>query len=127
MHCCEFCHIQFTPRNQVKNPRACVTEKCQKLRQRDNEKTWKQKHLDQYDKEYHEIQRDKRDKEIEDILNSILKCIEVGINFLGQKIEFQNFKVYFTTFIFKLGIRQINKFWNSKEPFNINNVKEQIT
>ena len=127
MHCCEFCHIQFTPRNQVKNPRACVTEKCQMLRQRDNEKTWKQKHLDQYDKEYHEIQRDKRDKEIEDILNSILKCIEVGIKFLGQKIEFENFKVYFTTFIFQLGIRQINKFWNSKEPFNINDVKEKIT
>ncbi|MDD4973678.1 MAG: hypothetical protein PHY93_04975 [Bacteriovorax sp.] len=91
MHCYEFCHIQFTPRNQVKNPRACLTEKCQPLRQRDNEKTWKQKHLDQYDKEYHEIQRDKRTIEIEDILKSLLECLRAGARFLDKNIEFKNF------------------------------------
>ena len=127
MHYCEFCHIQFTPRNQVKNPRACVTEKCQTLRQRDNEKTWKQKHLDQYDKEYHEIQRDKRTREIEDILKSLLECLRAGARFLDKKIEFQNFTAIFSDFIFKLGIRKINKFWFLKEAFNISAVEEKFT
>jgi hypothetical protein len=127
MHCCEFCYCQFTPRNQVKNPRACFEKGCQKKRQRDNEKTWKQKHLAEYDKEYHEIQRNKRNKEIEDILNSLFKCIEIGSKFLAKKIEFENLKAHFTTFIFKLGIRKINKFWNSTEPFNINGLDDKIT
>ena len=98
-----------------------------KKRQRDNEKTWKQKHLAEYDKEYHEIQRNKRNKEIEDILNSLFKCIEIGSKFLAKKIEFENLKAHFTTFIFKLGIRKINKFWNSTEPFNINGLDDKIT
>ena len=127
MHSCEFCYCQFIPRNQVKKPRACFEEECQNKRQRDNEKAWKQKHLSEYDKEYHVIQRDKRAKEILDILNSILKCIEVGIKFLGQKIEIENFRAHFKIFIFKLGIRQINKFWNLPEPFNINDVEKKIT
>ncbi|MFA6190691.1 MAG: hypothetical protein WC711_04265 [Candidatus Staskawiczbacteria bacterium] len=127
MHCCEFCHIQFQPRNQVKNPRACLTENCQKLRQRDNEKSWKQKHLEQYDNEYHEIQREKRTKEIEDILKSILDCIKAGIRFFGKNIQFDNFTAHFSSFIFKLGIRKINKFWNLKEALNISDVEEKIT
>lgn len=108
MHKCEFCHIQFTPRNQVKNPRACLTENCQKLRQRDNEKSWKQKHLDQYDKEYHEIQREKRTQEIEDILKSLLDCIKAGIRFFGKNIQFDNFTAHFSYIVFAPYRNQLN-------------------
>jgi len=90
-------------------------------------KTWKQKHLDQYDKEYYEIQRDKRTKEIEDILKSLLECLRAGARFLDKNIEFQKFTAFFSAFIFKLGIRKINKFWFLKEAFNISEVEEKFT
>jgi len=125
MHNCEFCNIQFIPRNQVKKPRACLAKKCQTLRQRDNEKTWKLKHIDQYDKEYFEIQRDKRAKEIKEILESFLVCLKVGLNFMGKNIEFKIFTTIFSDFIFKLGIRKINKFWPLKEAFNISDLEEK--
>ena len=70
------------------------------LRRRDNKKAWKQKHLNQYDKEYHEIQRDKRAREIEDILKSLLECPKAGARFLDKKIELQNFTAIFFSFYF---------------------------
>ena len=72
MHICEFCNNQYTPRKQVKNPRACNKDECQKARQRDNENAWKKRHFDQYDKEYYEIQRDKRFREIQSVLESYM-------------------------------------------------------
>ena len=48
MHICEFCNIQYEPRKQVQNPRACNKNECQKARQRKNEKEWKGQHSDEY-------------------------------------------------------------------------------
>ncbi len=118
MHKCEFCHIEFSPRPQVKNPRACKLDQCQAQRQRSNEKAWKERHSNEYDKEYHSIQRDKRLKAIEKVLESILKCFEVGSKLTGKNIHIDDFKAYFATFIFRLGIRRINKFWNNENPLN---------
>jgi hypothetical protein len=127
VHACEFCHIQFTPRNQVKNPRACLAEKCQTLRQRDNEKTWKQKHLAQYDKEYHEIQRDKRSREVEAILKSVLDCLRTGISFFNLNVKIGQFEANFTPFFLGLGIREINKFWDVDNPLKSNTFLGVVT
>ncbi len=127
MHCCEFCHNQFTPRKQVKKPRACFDKNCQILRQRANEKAWKQKHIDQYDKEYHDIQRAKRLKEIETILKSILEFLNAGAKLFGKKINFDHFKVHFAAYFLRLGIRKINKFWNVEDVFNLGNIEATIT
>ena len=118
MHKCEFCHIEFSPRPQVKNPRACKLDQCQTQRQRSNEKAWKLKHSSEYDKEYHEIQRDKRLKAIEKVLESIMKCFDVGSKLIGKNIQINDFKAHITTFLFSLGIRRINKFWDIENVLN---------
>ena len=118
MHKCEFYHIEFSPRPQVKNPRACKLDQCQVKRQRSNEKAWKDKHSQEYDKEYHETQRDKRSRAIEMVLDTILKCLDIGSKLTGKSIQINDFKAYFTTFLFKLGLRRINKFWNTENTLN---------
>ena len=112
---CKYCNTLYGPRPQVKNPRACDKESCQMARQRDNEKEWREQHRKNYDKEYQEQQRVVRDDAINDVTNNIIKCLEIGKEFLGSignaNFNLDEFKTILSCFFSNLGIRRINKFW----------------
>ena len=120
MHNCEFCNTQFESRPQVKNPRACSKEICQKKRQRFNEREWHLKNPGYADKKYHQIRREQRKKKLELILQSIMKCLEVGKDFLEINVSVNNFNGILRKFLFELGIRNANKLWIEKSgnPFD---------
>ena len=112
---CEYCSTLFDSRPQVKNPRACNKKSCQKARQRDNEKEWRERHSDSYDNEYHEHQRDVRANVISKIIDDILRCFQTGKDFLDGQVSFKKFKLddfknTMTIFFSELGIRRIFKF-----------------
>lgn len=112
MRNCEFCHTEYTPHPQVKKPRACSN--CQKLRQRENEKAWKQKNLGLYDGKYHRHQRKERLDEIKSRIKHLVRCIEVGSTLLGiifsnsSRDEFMNWLV---PAVLGVGTRRANKLW----------------
>ena len=109
---CEFCNTEFTPRPQVKNPRACSN--CQKLRQRSNEKSWRTKHLGIYDSKYHKAKRAVRQLAIRTKVKDVIRCIKVGGTLLGLNLseEIQQSMIdLFFKFLSDLGIRHANKFW----------------
>jgi hypothetical protein len=108
---CEFCHIEFQPRPQVKNPRACSKVSCQQRRQRMNEKSWREQHTHLSGKDYHRIRRGQRSRKLQAVADSILKCVEVGARFLNQPLDRDLFLKFFNSFISELGIRRANKFW----------------
>jgi len=122
MHKCEFCHNNFIPRLQVKNPRACKNSQCQLKRQRSNEKEWKNKHIPEYDKQYHQVQKKKRSKLISSTLESILDCLTAGTKLFGRNCNMANFKAHLNIFLSRLGIRKINKFWINENTFNTNEI-----
>ncbi len=119
---CEFCSTLFEPRPQTKNPRACNNNnnQCQRERQRANEREWREKNQSVYDSEYHEIQKDKRAKQIEEAYQLILKCLETGSTFLNQKTNFNEFMKIFYRIFFSLGVKRINKLC---PPDKLNNLK----
>jgi len=108
---CEFCHTEYRPRPQVKNPRACNNHLCQKKRQLANEREWRERHKDLADKEYHRVRREQRRRKLQAISDSILKCLEVGSQFLNRSVDRAALSDIFTAFLFELGIRRANKFW----------------
>lgn|GEM_PF-1627964 len=106
---CEFCSILFSPRPQTKNPRACKNNRCQRERQRDNERKWRKRNQSAYDSEYYEIQREKRIRQIESTYHLILKCLKTGSTFLNQQINFNEFIKIFHKIFLSLGVKCINK------------------
>ena len=109
---CGFCHTEFTPRPQVKRPRACSS--CQKRRQRENEKAWKQRNLGLYDGKYHRRQRDDRTKEFKARIEQLVRCIEVGSSFLGAVFSDESkaeFKAWLLIAVLGAGVRRANKLW----------------
>jgi hypothetical protein len=111
---CEFCHCEFEGRPQVKHPRACPKPECQRLRQRTNEREWRERHEGYADARYHSIRRDQRKQRIEAIVEILTKCLSVGKDLLGMKIATEEFKHFLAQFLLRLGVRQINKFWPSE-------------
>ena len=116
MHECKYCSTIYEPRPQVKNPQACGKEECQKARQRDNENAWREKNKAHYGKDYFEQQRAERDGLIQAVVADVVRCIEVGKEFLSEtsKLEEFNldkFKNALEYFFLSLGIRKTNKFW----------------
>ena len=108
---CSYCHKSFIPRSQVKNPKACSERKCQKRRQRDNEKDWRSRNKGLYDHRYHAIQKRKRLEELKQKAQRILKALEVGGRFLGENLRFEVVERFFFQFLIELGVRQANKLW----------------
>lgn len=116
MHSCNYCHTSYEPRPQVKKPRACDKEECQLARQRDNEKSWRERNKAYYGKEYYEQQRIERDNSITCVVDDLVKCLEVGKTFLDEKIKLKDFnlsefKKALGSFFSYLGMRRTNKFW----------------
>ena len=125
MHTCEFCHTQFTPRSQVKTPRACNKDMCQRQRQRDNERSWRERHKHLEDKNYHQIRRHQRRKKIHDIGQLIFKCMAVGREFLGIPIYMENMRTHFIDFLLELGIRRINKLCSLENLSSFRGLEQQ--
>ena len=109
---CEFCYSKFDHRPQVKNPRACLKPECQELRQRANEREWRERHPGYADTKYHQIRRGQRAKKIQDAVAIVMKCLRVGREVLGIDLAIDVFSDFVESFLFDLGVRQINKFWS---------------
>jgi hypothetical protein len=114
---CEFCKEEFTPRAQVKNPRACNKQSCQRKRQKINEKEWRERNRELYDKKYHNIMKQKRMELLLKYSKKLLNLIEIGRTFLGEALEIEIFKDYIFKFFIQLGIKNVKKFWiQDKQP-----------
>ena len=119
LHTCEFCSTQFEPRPQIKNPKACNKETCQRARQRQNENDWHQKHKDFYIKnaKYHKEQRIERYRLIMQIINDLLDAMFSGFRFKKIQVNCELFKTLFHNFMCRIGIRKINKFYSAEKLF----------
>ena len=110
---CEFCNREFTPRPQVKHPRACFESSCQDARQRTNEKDWRNRQDEGGPDSYDSLQRSVRMAGIKEIVAEILKCLNVG----RRMYKMSNFSPeaadLFVQIFLKLGIRKTNKFWTA--------------
>ena len=110
---CEFCHTEYTPRPQVKKPRACT--ECQELRQAANEKAWKDKNVGLYDGEYHRVRRSGRIRKLRAKIENWIRCMEVGGRLLGVPAFLRENRAElasaFLKFLSRLGITHANKFW----------------
>ena len=111
MHICEFCNTQFIPRPQVIKPRACNKSKCQRLRQRANEREWHRRNRHLSSTKYHRIRRRQREDKIKKLNKAMIKCFSVGKEFLGLPVNTDILSsILFNSFL-ELGLRKINKFW----------------
>ena len=106
---CRYCHRNYQPRPQVKNPKACNQSKCQAKRQRDNEKAWHYQQFGRFDTNYHKKQRQQRRRLMESLIRRLHNVLAVGMAFHGQRFESDLWKVYLQEWFFHLGIRRINK------------------
>ena len=109
MHCCEFCHSQFEPRRQVKNPRACGEERCQRLRQQGNERSWRARHSDLYDGAYHSVKRRQRQRVMGELVKRVCQCFKIGASMLGLGIDELAVAELLERFFARLGVRRVNK------------------
>ncbi|HLE12044.1 MAG: hypothetical protein A2504_05955 [Bdellovibrionales bacterium RIFOXYD12_FULL_39_22] len=98
---CEFCNTEFTPRPQVKNPRACNNNPCQRLRQAANEREWRQLNDHLNSKEYHQIRRNQRIDKIKKINAVVIKSLSIGAEFLGLPIDVKVFCGHFEHHFFR--------------------------
>lgn len=107
MHRCEFCHVMFESRPQVKQPRAC--KDCQGKRQRRNEEDWRGRHKGIYDGKYQQIQKKERLKKLKEMAERIIKLIEVGKGFLGEALDLKEMGELLHRFFIYCGIRSIKQ------------------
>ena len=112
MRNCEFCHTEYTPRPQVKKPRACAD--CQKPRQRDNEYRWRKANPRYSLPLYYEQWRKDRDKRLKTAVDALSKCIRIGKDMVGMNLEMDELGAALTEFLYTLGIRRVNKLWKSE-------------
>ena len=113
---CEFCKEEFSPRPQVKNPRACNKKSCQIKRQKINEKEWRERNQGLYNKKYHNIMKQKRINKLKEYSDKLLKLIKIGQTYLDMKLKIENISNYIFHFFLKLGIRKVKKFWDQDKP-----------
>lgn len=109
MHHCTYCNCKINSRPQVKNPKACLHPKCQKERQRDNERLWHEKQRGKFNAEYHKKQRKLRKSAISGMLEKIVKALNNGFLLIGQRFDKDSFKDLFRQFLMGLGLRRANK------------------
>jgi len=117
---CKFCNRNFEARPQVKHPVACNHLLCQKKRQRENEKEWRQRNPNKFRAKYHNTQRKLRTKFLSEVLNQLTRAISIGMKMLNLKMQESTFFNIFKKFFLQLGATRINKFWVGN---NINDFK----
>jgi len=111
---CQYCSAIYIPRPQTKNAKACKNLSCQKHRQRDNERDWRDKNKDCYDNIYHQNQRISRHKNLTVKIKIILKSLASGLLLKGFLLNDKqdNLALLLTS----LGIRKLNKLYSSISP-----------
>ena len=109
MHQCNFCHDMFMSRPQVKEAKAC--SKCQGLRRRANQKAWHSKHKTGFDRDYHRLQRDHRNKQLKALCCVLCDALKIGLRFQGKQLNSPFADDLFLTFLEKIGIRRANNLW----------------
>lgn len=114
MHRCEFCPALFSPRPQVKRPRACPG--CQQKRQRENEKSWHSRHKTGFDRRYHALQRELRRSRLRRWAVTLGEWLKVGTTFAGAKIDVAAWTGVLFDFLSALGVRRANKLWPAELP-----------
>lgn len=110
---CTICGENFTPRPQVKRPKACFKWSCQRDRQKANEIAWRERSQERYDGKYHSLQRASRLKRLKEMVIKLMECLAIGgrmknIHFDGGCLE-----VLLLRALERLGIRACNKFWTA--------------
>lgn len=110
---CKFCKKQFIPRPQTRNPTACDNPECQRKRQRQNEIDWHEQNKNLYGLEYHRIKKQQRLKTLIDLRKIFMKAIKAGMELLGIRLNFDCLNLCIQKFFVNLGIRSVNKLWNS--------------
>ena len=106
---CEFCSRSFSPRPQVKSPRACEASACQASRQRSNERDWHSRQADLQGGDYHRHKRASRARRIRAIAERLFACLEKGALLLGEGVDLGAARVELELIFFRLGIRRLNK------------------
>lgn len=114
MHICKYCHKTYQARPQVKSPKACP--KCQKKRQRENEKDWRNKNKGPHDAIYHKTKRLKRIEKLKVLAVELIQAIIAGFTLKDVKINLVIFKKKFTLFFIALGIRRAKKLCPTWKP-----------
>lgn len=111
---CEFCGNEYSPRPQVKNPRACRKRSCQAERQRGNEREWRELNRDRFGAEYFKEWRKRVHKVKTKFAIDLLESLKVGMKFRGHE-EFDSalFGSFLGDFLDHLGMRSVNKLCNS--------------
>lgn len=122
MTLCQFCNKPFKARPQVKSPRAC--SKCQKLRQKMNEKEWRNNNPGKYDQQYHKKQRKIRHKALNTLCLKVIEYINIGSVYLKGKIDTGRLKPVITLFFRRLGIRNVKKFWQPDNHCRLKLIKD---
>lgn len=115
---CKFCGTLFSSRPQVKNPKACNNLPCQKARQARNESDWHKRNSNLYleNAKYHQERRIERHQIISQLINSFLEAIFSGFILKGIFVDKKLFEHFFSDFMCSVGLREINKFCNDKNP-----------
>ena len=97
------------PRPQAKRPRAC--RNCQKLRQKANEKDWRERNPGIYDANYHTIKKKVREARIEEISIKATACLSRGALLVGLCIDSLKIGAKILKLLLFVGLREINKLW----------------
>jgi len=106
---CSYCGIEFQPRPQVKNPRACLKEVCQRQRQRDNEKAWHKRHSGQYDRQYQRVKAIQRTQSLKEKTERLMNWIRLGSRLTQEETDLEGLTEAFARFCQELGVRTLNK------------------
>lgn len=110
---CTICNETFTPRPQVKTPKACFKPSCQAARQKANEISWRFRNREDYDGKYHSILRALRAKKLKEIVTRLLECLRIGGRMKNFHFDAGALEVFLTHALSKLGSRACKKFWTS--------------
>ena len=108
---CTICNETFTPRPQVKTPKACFKLGCQAARQKANEIRWRSRNQENYDGKYHSIQRASRAKKLNELVMQLLECLRIGGRLKSFHFNAASLEVFLTQAMARLGSRVCNKFW----------------
>lgn len=115
VHQCEFCRASFSPRPQVKRPRACPQPNCQDARQKANEQAWRQRNPGVFDGKYHDLMRKLRTSRIEVIAREVSLALDLGARLLGKGFDAANAIVILVRIFSDLGVRAANKLWPAEK------------
>jgi hypothetical protein len=110
MNTCEFCGSDYSPRRQVKNPRACRKRLCQSRRQTANEREWREKNDKRFGAGYFSCWRKRSFRRRLEVRQSLIEALRIGMSFLGRQIFDIGFlSEFITDFVRSLGMRIVNK------------------